>query len=97
MRVAKKLGLFLLIVGICVIVFGGIYAAAEENAEPAVQKYYTSVRIEAGDTLWDLADEYGNENIQSKKSYIQEIKRINHLTDDTIRTGCYLTVVYYPD
>ena len=62
---------------------------------PVYYKYYTSIRIEAGDTLWSLADAYADENFKSKESFIKEVVRTNHLLDDNICEGDYLIVPYY--
>lgn len=58
-----------------------------------VEKYYKSIQIEAGDTLWDIANEYrGNQEI---KSYIKEVKKMNNLKSDQINDMSYLTIMYY--
>ncbi len=56
---------------------------------------YKSVEIKEGDTLWTIADEYMCEAFHDKDDYIAEIRAINHLNDDIIHTGAYLTVPYY--
>lgn len=95
MKLGKKTIGLLVIVGICAMFFGGLKATAEKDTENTYYKYYTSIRVEEGDTLWELAGRYGNETCQSTQEYIREIKRMNHLTEDTIHAGKYLTVVYY--
>lgn len=95
MRYMKKMLLFIVLISVCVLAFGGIYAAAEQEESGTYYKYYTSIQIEEDDTLWDIAERYGNEDCQSRSEYIQEVKRMNHLTDDTIHAGSYLTVLYY--
>lgn len=63
------------------------------GAEPR----YTSIRIENGDSLWSIADRYAASSPMDTSEYVQELKRMNQLTDDTIHVGHYLTVVYYPE
>lgn len=58
-------------------------------------KYYTSVRLEEGDTLWNLAERYNKYSVKSMEEYIRELKNMNCLTDDKIHAGNYLTVSYY--
>ncbi len=60
-------------------------------------KYYTDVTVEAGETLWDLADEYIDyEHYKDKNDYIAEVKSINHLSEDAIIiAGQVLIVPYY--
>ncbi|MGF6989044.1 LysM repeat protein [Lachnospiraceae bacterium PM6-15] len=58
-----------------------------------MEKYYKSIQITSGDTLWDIANEYrGNQEI---KSYIKEIKKMNNLKSDQINDMSYLTIMYY--
>jgi cell division protein YceG involved in septum cleavage len=84
-----------LILSIMILLGTSIHAfAGSKNAQP-VYKYYTSVRVEKGDTLWSVADKYIDASQTDKASYIQEISELNHLSDDEIRAGEYLVVAYY--
>ena len=74
--------------------FGMLVRADDAEEEPFLYKYYTSVQIRPGDTLWDIASEYCRDPGQIRK-YMKELKRINHLGSDEIHAGRYLTVVYY--
>jgi len=90
--------LFSGIISICAIVgilmFAGYSPVkAKEQKEAAHYKYYKSIELKAGDTLWDIAQEYKNE--ESIKEYIHNIKEINHLTSDDITACSYLTIAYY--
>ena len=58
-------------------------------------KYYTSIRIEDGDSLWEIAGRYADTGYESREEYIQELKTVNQLTDTTLRSGQYLMVPYY--
>lgn len=58
-------------------------------------KYYKTIEITSGDTLWDIAETYIDDNYDSVKEYVQELKDINHLDSDSIQDGQYLTVAYY--
>ena len=58
-------------------------------------KYYTSIRIEYGDTLWKIADEYINGFHISKEKYIEEICKLNNISEDEIHAGDYIVVPYY--
>ena len=62
---------------------------------PVEHKYYKSIEIEAGDTLWDIAKEYMNEDYDSIFEYIHELKVMNNLDSDEIHEGQYLTVAYF--
>ena len=58
-------------------------------------KYYTSIIVEKGDTLWDIANMYMSPEYTDIKKYIYEVKTLNHLKGDEIHAGEYLTIPYY--
>ena len=74
------------------VVFGSSFSAAKNDVE--VEKYYKSIEIQLGDTLWDLAEEYCDDQV-SIKEYISEVKELNGLGTSTIHEGQYLVVPYY--
>ena len=69
---------------------------ARESSLPGREPHYTSIKIENGDSLWSIANRYAASSPMNTSEYVQELKRMNQLTDDTIHVGHYLTVVYYP-
>ena len=81
------------VVTICSIVFGAI----NTQAAPAeiTNKYYTSVQIESGDTLWAIASEYITDDYTDMNEYIREVCSINHISEDEIHAGQYIVVPYY--
>ena len=77
---------------------GSRMADAHVDSQNTLKKYYKSIEVESGDTLWDIASEYaGTDNQEKIRSYVGEIMKINGMTADTIQSGEYLTVVYYAD
>lgn len=58
-------------------------------------KYYTSISVEKGNTLWNIASEYITEEYDSIEEYILEVKQLNHLTGDGIYAGEFLVIPYY--
>ena len=58
-------------------------------------KYYKSIQIQPGDTLWDIAEENMSDEYDSIQDYIDEIKELNHLKSDMIQQNSYLTIGYY--
>lgn len=65
---------------------------AKTNTDDITYKYYKSIVVQQGDTLWSLA----TDNMPKDKSaYIEEVKQMNHLKDDCITAGSYLIVPYY--
>lgn len=59
------------------------------------QKYYTSVEVEAGDTLWSIADEYMTAEYGSRDEFMNEVRQMNHITGSGIRCGSTILVPYY--
>lgn len=96
-RQKKVLAIAVLIVVTLGILLGtSINALASSKADVAsYHKYYTSVRIEAGDTLWTIADEYISDLNIDKQDYIAEICAINDICEDKIHAGDYVVVAYY--
>lgn len=62
---------------------------------PIRHKYYTSIQIEKGSNLWEIAEEYITKEYASVEEYVKEVKQINHLTEDLIYEGAYLCIPYY--
>ncbi|MCD8300489.1 MAG: LysM peptidoglycan-binding domain-containing protein [Clostridiales bacterium] len=82
-------------VAIVLTVIGGsrLHTAMASDAY-SISTCYTSVCIAPGDTLWSIADEYMDSGWSDKESYIEDIRAINHLTDDDIQAGAYIVVPY---
>lgn len=93
-----------LIVVICIIVISlGIllgssisaFASAREKAR--IHKYYTSIQLRQGDSLWELAGEYASTD-QSEQEFIDEVCEVNGISESNIlHSGQYLVVPYYSD
>lgn len=60
-------------------------------------KVYRSIMIEPGDTLWSIAETYCDTDINTLSSYIDEIREMNGISADHIRSGNYLVISYYTD
>lgn len=58
-------------------------------------KYYTSIEIAYGDSLWSIADKYAGEEYDSAEDYVHEVMKINHLQEEVLIAGQYLVVPYY--
>ncbi len=52
---------------------------------------YVSVKVEAGDTLWNLAKEYGPSNVDLRR-VIYEIEKINNIDAGSLQTGMIITI-----
>ncbi|MGI6053613.1 MAG: LysM peptidoglycan-binding domain-containing protein [Clostridium sp.] len=94
----KKNFIFLALLSVLVIsgcLGNDLKQAMAEESSSQYQKYYTSIRLEEGDTLWNIADRYRANSGKSREEYVRELRFMNSLIDDTIHTGNYLTVSYY--
>lgn len=74
------------------VIFGSAFSSVQANTEEQT-KCYKSIVIEAGDSLWSIANEY--RGVESTKAYIGELKQLNGIVSDTIHQGQCLVVVYY--
>ena len=78
------------------VMFCSFGSKAQSSSEDISYKYYKSIAVGAGDTLWDYARLYADENhYDTYNSYIKEVKDINHLKDDNIVYGQYIVLPYY--
>ena len=78
--------------------FGSFFSSAHdaETITAPKTKFFKSIQIEKGDTLWTIAETYRTEEYDSVKDYMQELIRINGIDrsmEDHLKAGDYLTVV----
>ncbi|MCL2718460.1 MAG: LysM peptidoglycan-binding domain-containing protein [Lachnospiraceae bacterium] len=74
---------------------GRIFAHAGTQDREQFFKYYTSIEVKYGETLWSIAEQYMNGHYPDIKSYIKEVQKINHLADESIRAGQYIIIPYF--
>ena len=80
----------IVLVSLGILLGTGMNVLASSKADPAsYNKYYKTVRVEYGDTLWIM-----DLNID-KTEYIAEICAVNNLNADEIQAGEYIVVSYY--
>lgn len=78
------------------VAFGSILVHAQSEDIAPVYKYYASIEVQYGETLWSIAQKnLDNEHYADTQTYIKEVLRINHLTDEQIVAGQYLIIPYY--
>jgi len=80
------------------IIFGSIFASAESQETERKFKYYASIEVKYGESLWSIAEQHiDRDYYKTIKDYIDEVKQINHLTDEHIRAGQYIIIPYFTD
>ncbi|MFG6357566.1 MAG: LysM peptidoglycan-binding domain-containing protein [Acetatifactor sp.] len=78
--------------------YHALLAHANTGLQDISYKYYTSIQIQPGDTLWELADRYADsEHYDSHAQYMEEVIRMNHLSGERVYAGDYLILPYYSD
>lgn len=87
-------GIVLMLV-ICVS-FGAFLVSAHEktSADKTVYKYYKSIQIQSGDTLWAIAEDTMTNDYNSVAEYVQVLKDMNNLNSDDIQAGQNLIIAY---
>lgn len=93
-RLALILSLFMIItVSFWLISFS---TEANDMAHQPSYKYYKSVEIAKGDTLWSIAsDNFDSAHYRDINEYVSEVKKLNTLSSDEIVAGRYVIVPYY--
>lgn len=97
LRAAAALLSFVAVIFLLIFHFTPQNTQADSEPKAPTYKYYTSIRVSSGDTLWDIANEYRTEEYSSISSYISEVREINHLKSNQITDGMYLCVPYYSE
>lgn len=71
-------------------------AKTTTNSQVNSCKYYKSIQIKKGDSLWSIAKENMDyEHYSTVKAYLNEIKTSNSITSNTIIAGAYIIIPYY--
>ncbi|MCM1235720.1 MAG: LysM peptidoglycan-binding domain-containing protein [Ruminococcus flavefaciens] len=74
----------------------GFLSNAKDDSSQTTSKYYKSITISNGETLWSIAKDYMDvEHYASVNDYIKEVKKLNSLTSDSISYGANIIVPYY--
>lgn len=79
------------ILGTSIKAFAGL-----SGTEKKGHTYYTSIEVQHGDTLSAIADTYRQNSGMTEQEYIDEVCRLNHISDsDSIHEGGNLVIPYY--
>ncbi|NLV35149.1 MAG: LysM peptidoglycan-binding domain-containing protein [Clostridiaceae bacterium] len=82
--VLKNKGRFYIFVMMVTIILSSISLLNFSQSADAGQSY-TTVVVERGDTLWDLAKQYNDKG--DLRQYIKKIEEANHINDSMIYEG----------
>lgn len=84
---------------VCIILFSNkkITNADESGNAANLTKYYKTITIEPGDTLWNIAQQYKSGDYRSTKDYVDELLSMNGLHSDEITSGQKLVVAYFAE
>lgn len=97
-KVATQKIIFLLatvfLITIGSVIFGSSFSAAQSDESATLYKYYKSVELKQGDSLWSIAETYKLKGTDTRK-YIAELMKINNLTSDKINRNKHLIIMYY--
>lgn len=73
-----------------------ISTQARDLEHTAEYKYYKSIEIAKGDTLWSIAKEnIDTSHYNNVHEYVNEIKAMNAMKSDHIVSGNYIIIPYY--
>jgi hypothetical protein len=93
-RVAMLIGATILI--ILFVVLGFAFSSKAKDNTEELNKYYKSITIEYGSSLYSIACEYAEMSKGSIEDYINEVRSINHIKEDEdIYSGQNIIIPYY--
>lgn len=99
MRVIRRRLLMVILTIILVLIlslsYHAILSEANTGDKEIKYKYYTSIEIQYGESLWSIAEEHKGDDYASVNDYIHEVMKINHLKDDNVSAGQYLVIPYF--
>lgn len=68
---------------------------AKSDKDKVMYKYYSSVTVQPGDTLWSFAKEHSGTEYLREEDYIAEVMKMNYMKDETITAGQNIIIPYY--
>lgn len=75
-----------------------IVKAGNDKATANERMYFTSIVVNEGDTLWNIASEHVDYNhYSSVYEYMNEIIELNHIESSEIFAGKKLLITYYAE
>lgn len=89
---ALVLTVFISLIVVLFITKNNSYAAPEQSGRTIC---YRAVLVEQGDSLWSIAEDNMTQEWGNTGNYVNEIKKLNNMTDAKILTGSYISIPYY--
>lgn len=81
---------------VCASFMASFSAQARGNYNAPECKYYKSIEISKGDTLWSIAEEHIDKSrYKNVSEYINEVKAMNSIASDNIVSGSHIIIPYY--
>lgn len=77
-------------------IFGGIAVHADPKGVTCSEDefIYREITVEKGDTLWDIAAVWSGSTDDDIRTYIEKVKKMNHIHGDRIQEG-QLLLIYH--
>lgn len=91
----RFLGAWFVLMFVLVVIAGHTMFTSIAKEEQELLPYYKSIQIEEGDSLWKIAGRYRDGSHMTTDEYVEKLRQMNGLKQDTIHAGQYLTVVYF--
>lgn len=66
-----------------------------EKVNVPTYKYYTSIEVDQGESLWSIATDHMSPEYKDVYEYMSEIATINHLHGDQLDRGQRIIIPYY--
>lgn len=98
-RRERRKNILLTVLTLCLVISlsfmaDGFLSNAETDSSQVEFKYYKSIMVEQGDTLWSIVNDYIGTDVDTE-AFVNEIRQLNGIHGDMITTGSYLVVPYY--
>lgn len=94
-RIKSKIRFTLFITLLLLFFFSSVGTAlGAYNSESLTKPVYTEILVQSGDTLWNLAQEFGPDNLDTR-AVVYEICKINEITADSIFPGQKILIPAY--
>lgn len=99
-KIAKQMMTVAFLFTLSLSIMAGFISLAKENKRETPysvcsdsSKYYKTIIIHPGETLWSIAETYCTDDCKTLTDYIDLLKELNHLKGDTIYAGERILVV----